>query len=168
MTFSSVANWPDLLTAHHDDTVRPIVTDAATSCDDLDRGCDLTPEDLDDPLRCVSHQLDDLRRGFGRRARVKWWLGVVLDLDRIVAGDYQLELAHWRDGTSFDGLIVSVEGESTVATSHASLGDGSGSRTDIARLGPAGTRNPGTESGRASEPPAPGSAAQPRTPSLRK
>jgi hypothetical protein len=56
-------------------------------------------------------------------------------LDRIVAGDYTLELAHWRDGSRFYGITVSVEGESTVATHHASLGHGDGEPTDITRLG---------------------------------
>jgi hypothetical protein len=57
-------------------------------------------------------------------------------LRRILAGEYELDLMHWRGHDAFSGLVVSVEAESDVESAQAALSPGNDTATvDLVRLG---------------------------------
>jgi hypothetical protein len=55
-------------------------------------------------------------------------------LARIARGDYRLDLTHWRGAHPRNGIIASVEAESTIATNQSELAD-TGNPLDLLRIG---------------------------------
>ncbi|HEX2015086.1 MAG TPA: hypothetical protein VGN69_00190, partial [Solirubrobacteraceae bacterium] len=87
-----------------------------------------------------ARDLAELIAGAAARAQT-FGLGSALDhehvhrsLDRIAAGDYELDLRHWRGGAEKAGITIAVETQSTVATAQGDL-PAPGEAVDHLRLG---------------------------------